>query len=127
MSLQLSFSDLVKRAANLDLEEYGKFISTVNKLRAKRKQSNISKKESDLLSKINKGFPNEKWQRMQLLDEKMEAGNLSKSEYAELTALTDEYEKFTVDRIQLLKKLALLRNTTLEEVMHQLGLQYGEG
>lgn len=126
MSLQLSFSDLIKRAADLNLEEYENFISSVNKLRAKKRHSNVSEEESALLTKINKGFPNEKWQQIQKLDNKMEALGLSKSEHAELTSLTEEYEEYTVYRLRLLKKLALLRGISLEEVMQQLGLQYGK-
>ncbi|HMQ50072.1 MAG TPA: hypothetical protein PKA00_21750 [Saprospiraceae bacterium] len=91
----------------------------MNKMRAKQsKKSTPSKKEMTLLEKINKGFPNKKWQRLQQLDQKMEAGSLGVTEYAELSALTETYEKYSIKRIRLLKKLAIIRNTTLEEVMH---------
>lgn len=123
----MSFSELVKNAAQLDMDEYEKFIAAVNKMRAKQnRKSTASKKEVALLEKINKGFSNKKWQRLQLLDLKMEEGNLADSESTELAALTDAYEKYSVKRIRLLKKLAVLRHTTLEEVMLQLGLNHGK-
>ena len=126
MSQQLSFSDLVKGATRLDSQDYEKFVVTVNKLRAKQQAGALSTKEAALLTKINDGFPTEKWQRLQYLDAKMEEETLLEEEYAELTSLTNAYEKYCVQRIRLLKKLALLRNASIEETMHQLGLQHGE-
>jgi len=126
MSQQLSFSDLVKGATRLDSQDYEKFVVTVNKLRAKQQPGVLSPKEAALLKKINNGFPIEKWQRLQDLDRKMEEATLSAQEYTELTSLTNVYEKYCVQRIRLLKKLALLRNMSVEETLHQLGLQHGE-
>ena len=124
MSLQLTFSDLVKEAVRLDYKEYNKFVATVSKLRAGQTIGSISKQESDLMVKINRGFPTENWMRIQILDSKMEENNLSQLEYDELTSLTDAYEKYCVQRLRLLKKLALLRNIPLEEAMNQLGLEH---
>ncbi|MBX2929938.1 MAG: hypothetical protein KF852_19040 [Saprospiraceae bacterium] len=59
------------------------------------------------------------------LEAKMEASALSEAEYAELTKLTEAYEQFSVERLQLLKKLALLRNVGLEDIMTQMGLKNG--
>ncbi len=127
MSLQLTFSDLVNRAVNLSSDEYEKFIATVNSLRARKRPDKPSKKESELLKKINQGFPNEKWERLQSLDAKMEESALSEAEYSELTKLTEAYEAYCVERIQWLKELALLKNTSLEEAIHQSGLKHGKG
>ena len=126
MSLQKSFSDLVTDVANLNFDEYEKFITMVNTLRVQQRPDSPSKKESDLLSKINRGFPTENWQRMQYLDSKMETSKISELEYAELTSLTETYEKYCVQRIRLLKKLALLRNISLEEAINQLGVKHGK-
>jgi hypothetical protein len=126
MSQQLSFSDLVKGATRLDSKDYEKFVTTVNKLRAEQQPDTLSPQEAALLKKINYGFPIEKWQRLQDLDVKMEETSLSEQEYTELTSLTDTYEKYCVQRIRLLKKLALLRNMSMEETLHKLGLQHGE-
>ncbi len=122
----MSFSDLVERAAKLDVDEFEKFVVTVNKLRAKQRPEAPSQKELDLLEKINSGFPVEKWQQMQHLDAKMESSMLTEEEYAELTSLTDAYEKYCVQRIRLLKRLALLRNISLEVAMEQIGLEHGK-
>jgi len=126
MSQQLSFSDLVKGATRLDSQDYEKFVVTVNKLRAKQQPGALSPKEAALLKKINNGFSIEKWQRLQYLDAKMEEETLLEQEFTELTSLSNAYEKYCVKRIRLLKKLALLRNTSIEETIHQLGLQHGE-
>lgn len=126
MSLQLTFSDLVKEAVRLDFNEYEKFVTTVNKLRAEQNQGDVEKQESALLAKINKGFPLEKWQQIQLLDAKMEADELSETEFKAYSELVDDYEKYCVLRLKLLKKLALLKNISLEESMNQLGIENGK-
>lgn len=123
--MHLSFSDLVNEAAQLELDEYEKFIAAVNKIRAKRRRGAPSADEAVLLEAVNRGFPTENWLRMQDLDAKMEEDKLTEREYTELTELTTSYEKFSVERLQLLKKLALLRNVSLEETMTQLGLKNG--
>ena len=126
MSLQVSFSDLVSEAVSLDFREYEKFVSTVNKLRAEQQPSMVSKQESLLLAKINRGFPTEKWLRMHLLDAKMEENKISKHEHEELTSLTNDYEKYCVQRIRLLKKLALLRNISLEKIMNKMSVEHAK-
>lgn len=126
MSQHLSFSDLVKGVTSLDSQEFEKFVATVNKLRAKQLPGALPPKEAALLTKINNGFPTGKWQRLQSLDARMEEETLTDQEYAELALLTNTYEKYCVQRIRLIKKLALLRNVSIEETIDQLGLQHGE-
>jgi hypothetical protein len=125
MHEQLSFTDLVNGAARLDFQDYERFVVTVNKLRVQQKVKGLPQKELDLLAKINRGFPVENWLRIQHLDAKIEEDALSEQEYAELTLLTDKYEKYSVQRIRLLKKLALLRNISVEEAINQLDLPNG--
>lgn len=125
MSMHLSFSDLVNEAAKLDYNEYEKFIEAVNKVRTKRRLDSTGLEEVTLLDAINRGFPNEKWLRMKALDAQMETAMLSEAEHEELRALTVAYEQFSVERLQLLKKLAILRNLSLEEVIRQTGMKNG--
>jgi hypothetical protein len=126
MSLRLSFNDLVNEAVNLEFQDYEKFVKQVSLLRSKKQISGTQTKESALLEKINNGFPLAKWTKMQELDEKMELSVIDEEEMKELSALTDEYEQFTVQRLGWIKKLALLRNVSFDQIMAELGMSNGK-
>ena len=80
----------------------------------------MSKAESEILEQINQGFSNDKWKRLQFLDWKLETGELDEAEALESLHLAEAYEQYTLQRLQLLIRLAALRNMTLDEVMTQL-------
>lgn len=83
----------------------------------------LSAAETELLLKINQGFPPAQQQRYDELLEKRDARTLTPEEYQELLALTDQVEAFNVERVQALADLARLRQVSLPEVMRQLGLE----
>ncbi|MBK9016727.1 MAG: hypothetical protein IPM82_23095 [Saprospiraceae bacterium] len=126
MNLRLSFNDLVNEAVNLEFQDYEKFVKQVSLLRSKKQIAGKQTKESALLEKINNGFPLEKWTKMQELDDKLEASCIDEEEMKLLTVLTDEYEQFTVQRLSWIKKLALLRNVSIEKIMAELGMTNGK-
>ena len=53
---------------------------------------------------------------------KRDTEELTEVEYTELASLTDRLEVLHADRIAALKTLAQHHGTTLDEVMHQLGV-----
>lgn len=126
MSLRLSFDDLVNEAVNLEFQDYEKFVKQVSLLRSKKHIAGKQLKEAALLEKINNGFPVEKWAKIQALDDKMEVSGIDEEEMKVLTALTDEYEHFTVQRLSWIKKLALLRNVSFDQIMAELGMTNGK-
>ena len=79
--------------------------------------------ESRLFDEINRGFSEGDWSRYRQLIEKRQAEQLTAEEHVELTALSDRLERLNVRRLELLRELARLRNTTLPALMDQLGLQ----
>lgn len=79
--------------------------------------------EAELLQSLNEAFPLAQWERMKLLDEKLEFGKLGKKEEAELLQLSEAYEAASLSRLQILSKLASLRNTTIEAVADKLGIK----
>lgn len=123
MDLQISVSEFVANAAQLEKREFDQLFNKLNLLRAQRAASSLSKNETILLKKINEGFPSEKWQRLVFLDEKMEASDLTEAEAEESLALTEMLENYTVERLVHLKKLALLRKTTVEQLMFDLEIK----
>ena len=126
MTVRLSFNDLVNEAVNLEFQDYERFVNTVNQLRSQKPGTKNLEKESALLEKINNGFPIEKWTRMQELDDRMEHLGLSDKDLKELAGLTEAYEKFTVQRIVWIKKIALLRKAPIDKVMLELGFSNGK-
>jgi len=79
--------------------------------------------EAELLRQINTGWTAERWQRYHDLVAKRRAESLSPDEHRELITLTDEREIAHAQRLERLLELAQLRQTTLDVVMEQLGLQ----
>lgn len=79
--------------------------------------------EAELLRQINTGWAAERWQRYHALVAQRRAGLLTPEEHRELIALTDERELAHAQRLGHLIELAKLRQTTLDAVMEQLGIQ----
>jgi len=83
----------------------------------------LSPAESDLLAKINEGFPPEFWRRYRELIARREAGTLTAEECTELISLSDRVEEKNWRRTEHLIVLASLRGITLPELVQQLGLR----
>lgn len=79
--------------------------------------------EAELLRQINTGWAAEQWRRYHALVAKRRAEILTPEEHRELIALTDEREIAHAQRMEHLVELAKLRQTTLDAVMEQLGIQ----
>ena len=82
----------------------------------------LSKKETELFLKINRGLPEEQWQRMAELNEKLEEAALTETEHAELLRLAKRSERLQVERLRAVIELAKLRGVQPEEMMRQLEL-----
>jgi hypothetical protein len=117
MDIQLSVSEIVDNAAQLNQRDFEHLIKQMYQVRAKRTVPSLSKEETDLLKKINEGFKTEKWKRLAYLDDKMEMATLTNKEAEESLILAEELEAYTVQRFIYLKKLALLRNITIDQLM----------
>jgi predicted DNA-binding antitoxin AbrB/MazE fold protein len=78
--------------------------------------------ESQLLEQINQGLSETEWQRYHALIEKRQHESMNNGELTELTAISDRVEVLNVRRMESLAELARLRDTTLLELLAQLGL-----
>lgn len=109
--------------AGLDTGEY--IVQTLEeRLRHTRQAApRLSSAETELLQKINLGLSQEDWQRYHTLIAKRRAETLTSDEHAALIALSDRIEEANVRRIQALVELARLRQTSLEALIQELGLQ----
>jgi len=81
--------------------------------------------EAELLHKIRPdlGLASEIWNRYDQLVRQRRTEQLTDYEYEELIALNDIIEHANVERIKLLIQLAKLRQTSLEQVMNDLGIR----
>ncbi|MDQ5850740.1 MAG: hypothetical protein M3380_01465 [Chloroflexota bacterium] len=110
--------------AGLDTNEY-----IVNVLQARLGQFNgergairLPTAEAALLQQVNQGFPQQTWQQYNELVAKRRAETLTPDEHTALIELGDQIEQANARRIAALVELATLRNTTLEDLMRQLGI-----
>lgn len=82
----------------------------------------LTETEADLLQKINRGLPQEVWQRYKGLVAKRRAETLTSAEHEELISLSDQIENENATRIEYLVQLAQLRRVPLESLMQDLGI-----
>ena len=111
---------LLQETASLSSQELDNFVNQAIILRAKRNAPNIPKIEAELLLKINQGLPEKQQKRFDELTEKLAFENMNLKEREEFLRLTDEIEKQDAKRIELLGKLAEIREITLDELMSEL-------
>lgn len=83
----------------------------------------LTRKETALFLKINRGLSEPQRQRLEALNEKIEDSVLTAEEHTELLRLTDRVEKLWVGRLRALIELAKLRQLPPEELMRQLEIE----
>ncbi len=108
--------------AVLSQSELDKFINQAIVLRAKRRALSISHNEAEILLEINRGLSPKTQNRFDELAEKIESGTMTNEEHQEFLCLTDDIEKHDAKRIELIGKLAEIRQQTFDEVMKDLGI-----
>jgi DNA-binding CsgD family transcriptional regulator len=121
--IELSSEQLFKAVARLPQLELDRFIAQVVKLRSPTEGHKLSRRESELLLKINQGIPAEIQRRYDDLIARRQNFALTPTEYEELLRLTNQIEMLDAQRIEYLSKLARLRKKPLTVVMDELGIQ----
>lgn len=111
---------LLQTVASLSNKELENFVSQAIVLKAKRNAQNSPKIEAELLSKINQGLSLKLQKRFDELAEKLESKTMTQKEREEFLKLTNRIEKQDAKRIELLGKLAEVRQVTLDELMKDL-------
>lgn len=119
---EVSLADLLQGVQHLDSSALEQFADEVMLLRAKRRAPSLSTAETDLLREINQGLPESTRLRFRDLKEKRDAATLTPAEHEELLAIIEQVEMRDVERLQALTKLAAIRNVSVRQLMHQLGL-----
>lgn len=118
-----STDELLRAIQRLGRQEIEQLLSSLVRLRAERNAPSLSLTETELLSQINQGLPEEASHRYQELMAKRWAGALTPDEHRELLRLTDRAESLQAQRALHLAELARLRGTSLGALVKELGLQ----
>ncbi len=119
-------SALRREAAKQGLDTQGYILSTLRERLGFARQIAAAKlpaEESELLQKINRGLPSERWHRYATLKGKRRAGTLTAGEQPELIALSDRIEEMNVRRMECVVQLARLRRTSVDALMDDLGIK----
>lgn len=120
---QWSSSQLLKAVEQMPLPELEQFLEQVMALRARHRAPGLSRRESELLAKINRGVPRDLQGRYDALIAKRRSDALAEAEYDELLHLTEKVETLDTERVKDLAALARLRKTTLPALMKDLGIK----
>ncbi len=120
MNAQLSATELLDNASQLDMGEFERFVQHLLALRARRKGLGLDAKEADLLKLINRKSLSDAQQKR--FDYLTENANRSEAEQQELLALIEIVEQFDAGRMENLAELARLRNLPVRTLMQQLGV-----
>jgi hypothetical protein len=121
-NLQIEVKEVLNGVAKLNTKELETFMNQVAQLLAKRKAKSLSHRESELLLKINVGYPPDMKNRFEILNAKMRASTISPEEQQELIEISDIFEAMDAQRLEFLLELAHLRGLTLDHLLGQLGL-----
>ena len=123
MSLQVSVSDILSTAKQLDVQHLDELLRALNVIRVQKSGAPIlGEVEAQLLQNINLGFDSEKWERLQFLDWKSEFDVLNGDEEIEALELAEAYEGYSVERLKNISQLAILRGATIDKLIEELGL-----
>lgn len=99
------------------------FLQEVRKILAKKKENKLSKRETELFLIINKAvLTNDEWVMYADLFDKYETEVISKKEQSILDDFMARLEAYGVKRLKALAELAQIRNTSLDQLMQDLGI-----
>jgi hypothetical protein len=119
---RIGIDEILAGISTLDMEELEKFVDKVLTLRAKKAAPNLSREETLLLKKINRGLSPALRTRLALLESRRKEEILTESEYRELLTIIEDLEQLNAERVYFLGELAQLKGVPIRELMKQLGV-----
>ncbi|MEI6408506.1 MAG: hypothetical protein WCR52_03940 [Bacteroidota bacterium] len=117
---KVPLDDVLNGVAALETPELEDFFHKVAQVLAERKSSHLSESESELLRKINAGYPQELTKRYEYLLTQKKKQALSSGEQQEMVEISDQFEAFDALRMEHLLALSQLRNMPLEQLLKNL-------
>src|SRR5262249_2916481 len=117
-----SSDDVLKAVEDMPQQQLEELYLRLGKIRQQRHGGGLPARESALLVKINRGFPEAWWNRYHQLLQKRRAETLTRDEHRRLLRLSDQLENREASRLEALVQLANLRKCSLRALMKDLGL-----
>jgi hypothetical protein len=122
IQLEVSRDTLLQAIEQLDSDELSDLVSDLLYLRARRHAPVLSNQEAELFRRINRWLTPEEQARRSELQGKLEAETLTEREHQALIQLNETAEMLNAERVEALAQLATLRQTTLDRLMQDLGI-----
>lgn len=127
MNVQALKLELIKSIADTQNEQLLTDIQDILNTKGRKnltskKQNALTRRESELLLKINEGLPESVQNRYTALLSKSAQEMLTEREQEELVLLIPEIEKKSAERLEYLIQLATIWNISLDETMARLGI-----
>lgn len=123
MDNQITISELLKSAGQLNTSEFEEFFMKIQSLRRQRLPFSVSDEENKLLKQINAGLLSSKQVRFEYLIARRDMRIITEQEFNELLELTKEVEKNDTIRLKRIAKLADLKKMSLPEVVDYYNLR----
>ena len=119
---EVSLEAMIRGVEQLSTPDLEQLVDRVLTIRARRRAPSLSRKETELLRKINQGLPVVTQQRFDELTAKRRAEMLNQEEHQELLQVLDQIEQHDVKRLEALAELSQLRNVSIRVLMKDLGI-----
>jgi len=123
IQLEVSRDNLLEAIEQLENDELSDLVTEILNVRARRYAPVLSHQETELFQRINQWLTPEEQQQLVELKQKLEDETLTGPEREKLLQLNEKAETINAQRFEALAQLAVLRQTTLSELMHLLGLE----
>jgi len=123
----MSTTQLLRAVGQLSWDDFQEFMNRALAMQpAPPSSPRLSRRETDLLLKINAGPPPQLQRACTKLIEKRRQGRLAAQEQTQLLRLVDKMERYDVKRMEWLTELAVLRKMPLRALIQSLGLKTPE-
>ena len=116
-------SNLLDAVKKMTTEEFDAFLEEAASVRSAGRTTKLSKRESHLIQRINRGLPSDVRERFAFLTNRQKKGRLTHTEHQELLRLTHEAESQDADRAAALVELAKIRHVPVRVLMKQMGIE----
>lgn len=115
--------DVLDAVKQMRPSEFDAFLEKALSLRTQPRTATLSRIETRLIKRINRGLPGELCKRHAQLTRRRRRTSLSAAEHQELLNLTHEVESRDADRAAALVELAKLRGLPVRVLMKQMGIE----
>lgn len=121
-TLQLTPALILRELGKMDASAVDGIVQKLQRLSATKKGA-LRANEARLLETINTTLPPDQRNKYRHLSSRRKSGTLTPAEHRELISLSDALEALHARRVQSIVKLAALRQTTVADLMAEMGLE----